>query len=131
MRISVYTSYIVIGLGIVYCTRNAVVRGRLVTSCCRRGRLPPYGGGLLRWQGGVNQLGVLDLLLDCLGDHQIHVASIFHKIFQWEGALPVQDPPSLGLQPHYIVSHSFHSLNLVSPVIHIYCFFIVNIKTPS
>ena len=21
-----------------------------VTSCCRRGRLPPYGGGLLRWQ---------------------------------------------------------------------------------
>ena len=40
VRIRVYTSDIVIGTGIVYCTRNrsqTVVRGCLATSCCRRG----------------------------------------------------------------------------------------------
>ena len=45
VRIRVYTSDIVSRTGIVYCTRSrsqTVVRGRLATSCCRRGRLPPY-----------------------------------------------------------------------------------------
>ena len=46
VRIRVYTSNIVIGTGIIYCTRSGsqtVVQGRLATSCCRRGRLPPDG----------------------------------------------------------------------------------------
>ena len=44
--IGVYTSHIVIGTGIVYCTRSrsrTVVRGRLATAHCRRRRLPPDG----------------------------------------------------------------------------------------
>ena len=31
---------------------------RLATTRCRRRRLPPAGGGLLRWQGGVSQYDV-------------------------------------------------------------------------
>ena len=35
-----------------------MVRGRLATSCCRRGRLPPYGWWPLAVAGGVSQLDV-------------------------------------------------------------------------
>ena len=43
-RIGICTSDIVMGAGIIYCTRNrsyTVVRGRLATARCRRRRLPP------------------------------------------------------------------------------------------
>ena len=55
VRIGVYTSDIVIGTGIVYCTRSrsqTVVLGSLATSCCRRGRLPPDGWWPLAVAGG-------------------------------------------------------------------------------
>ena len=61
IQIRVYTSDIVIGTGIVDCTwggSQTVVRGRLATACCRRGRLPPDGWWSLAVAGGSVFLGV-------------------------------------------------------------------------
>ena len=80
VRIGIYTSVMVIRTGIVYCTRNGswtVVRGRIATSCCRRGRLQPYGWWPVAVAGGVSQF-VLRVFLNredvfCLGDKVIRV----------------------------------------------------------